>query len=119
MESPACRESVDEAVETTVSTPRQAVRSDSGSLRSPVAGSIPQAVRSTIFSGELVGRTNALTRSPRSANRRQTSRPRRPVPPTTRIILCLLFAFDRLDQTGELGRAADRHHGLIVRQQLP
>src|SRR5689334_5903476 len=43
IESPGCLDKVDDAVEITASTPRQAAAIDSASLRSPVHSSAPDA----------------------------------------------------------------------------
>src|ERR1035438_5934024 len=87
IESPACRDKVDDAVEMTAFTPLQAPASEPVSFKSPTHSSTPHFSRDATFSGELVVRTSALTFSPRFANRRQISVPSRPVAPTTRIIL--------------------------------
>src|SRR5690348_13039663 len=93
MESPGCLAKVEEAVETTASTPRQAATIDSGSFRSPRHNSAPDDRRTSTFSFELVARTSALTGSPRLISLWQTSPPTRPVAPTTRII-CILLKTD-------------------------
>src|SRR5271163_1830551 len=61
IESPACRERVDDAVEITASTRLQAATRDSGSFRSPKHNSTPNDLSASSFSLELVGRTSALT----------------------------------------------------------
>src|SRR6516165_3505477 len=65
IESPGCRDNVDDAVETTPSTPRQAAAIDCGSFKSPTHNSTPDDRRSSILSLEAVTRTSALTASPR------------------------------------------------------
>jgi hypothetical protein len=89
IESPGWRVSVDEAVEMTAFTPRHAATIDCGSFRSPMHSSAPADRNFSILSGELVGRTSALTRSPRLLSRWQTSFPTKPVAPTTRTISIL------------------------------
>src|SRR4051812_7062542 len=61
IESPGCRVKVDDAVEITPSTPRQAAATDSGSFRSPRHNSTPIDRRVWTLSFELVARTSALT----------------------------------------------------------
>src|ERR1035437_3623715 len=87
MESPAWRDNVEDAVEITAFTPRQAAAIESGSFRSPTHNSTPHVCRVAILSSELVPRTSALTFSPRRASFSQTALPTRPVAPTTRTIL--------------------------------
>ena len=89
IESPACRDRVEDAVEITASTPRQAPANESGSLRSPTHTSTPRLLRSATFSVELVARTSALTFSPRQDSLWQISLPTMPVAPTTRIMSVL------------------------------
>src|ERR1019366_10717318 len=85
IESPGCRVKVEDAVEITAFTPRQAAAIDWGSFRSPTHNSTPDDRRASIFSFELVPRPSAFTWSPRLVSLWQTSLPTRPVAPTTRI----------------------------------
>src|SRR5215469_10337877 len=48
IESPGCRDNVDDAVEITPSTPRQAAASDCGSFKSPTHNSTPDDCRISI-----------------------------------------------------------------------
>src|SRR5580700_6450280 len=73
MESPAWRDNVEDAVEITAFTPRQAAAIESGSFRSATHNSTPDDWRAAILSFELVPRTSALTFSPLRANFSQTS----------------------------------------------
>src|ERR1019366_6104511 len=86
IESPACREKVEDAVEITASTPRHALLREPGSFRSPTHNSAPHDRRVPNFSLALVARTSARTFSPRRASFWHTSFPTRPVAPATRII---------------------------------
>src|ERR1035438_5996232 len=61
IESPACRDKVDEAVEMIAVTPRQAPASELVSFKSATHRSPPQSFRNDTLSGELVVRTSALT----------------------------------------------------------
>src|ERR1700722_5612057 len=90
IESPTCRERVEDAVEITASTPRHAPASEPVSFRSPTNTSTPHPRKDSTFSLELVGRTSALTFSPWLASRRQISLPTMPVEPTTRTMSALL-----------------------------
>src|ERR1051326_7992607 len=87
IESPSCRETVDDAVEITALAPRHAAVSDSLSFRSPRTSSAPRLFRRVAVSGLAVARTSALTGLRRSPSRRQISPPSMPVAPTTRFIL--------------------------------
>src|SRR5580658_258652 len=84
IESPTCRERVEDAVEMTASTPRHAPASKLVSFRSPTNTSTPHPRKDASFSLELVGRTSALTFSPCFVSRWQISLPTIPVEPTTR-----------------------------------
>src|ERR1700733_14812288 len=90
IESPACRDKVEDAVEITASTPRQATASEPGSFRSPTQTSTPHLRRHSTLSAELVSRMSPLTFSPRLASLWQISLPTKPGAPTTRIISFLL-----------------------------
>src|SRR5438552_12151790 len=63
IESPGCRDKVEDAVEITAFTPRQAATIESGSFRSPTHNSAPDDRKASIFSFELVARTSAFTGS--------------------------------------------------------
>src|ERR1035441_1941249 len=86
IESPACREKVEDAVEITASTPRHALLREPGTFRSPAHNSAPHDRRVSSFSLALVARTSARTFSPCPASFWHTSFPSRPVAPATRIM---------------------------------
>jgi hypothetical protein len=89
MESPVCRENVDDAVEITADTPRLAWTSDAGSFKSPTASSMPSEASCVAFS-EAADRTSARTSLPRCLKARQISMPNKPVAPITSIIVTFL-----------------------------
>src|ERR1035441_7901899 len=60
IESPACREKGEDAVEMTVSTPRQAEMSELESFRSPTHSSTPQRRRASTFSDRSEKHTSEL-----------------------------------------------------------
>src|SRR6267142_4213415 len=92
MESPSCLDIVDDAVEMTALTPRHAASSDPWSFRSPRTCSAPMLFKCATRSGLDVPRTRARSGFPRWVTRRQISAPRRPVAPTTRIMVAISWA---------------------------
>jgi hypothetical protein len=105
IESPACRERVEDAVEITASTPRHALLREPRSFRSPTHNSAPHDRRVSNFSLALVARTSARTLSPRLASYGHTSFPTRPVAPATRIIRPPEVRFYTLAVVGGRGRS--------------
>src|ERR1700704_1353859 len=87
IESPAWREIVLDAVDTTVLTPRHALSSDARSLRSPRTRVTPVRSSRAALSASAVARIRARTGCPAATSRRQISLPRVPVAPTTRFML--------------------------------
>src|SRR5207237_3046297 len=97
IESPSCRDNVEDAVDTTASAPRHASSRDRRSFRSPGTRSAPMLRKCPTFSGSDVSLTNALTGFPRSASRLQIWLPKLPVAPTIKFMQDLAFMTANLD----------------------
>src|SRR4029453_8750157 len=87
--SPSWFETIIDAVEMTVSIPRQASCSERGFLRSPAMSSTPMRARFATLSGFAVERTKARTGLSATRSWRQISppKPTGPVAPTTRYMI--------------------------------